>query len=1367
MSVYHKAEKANNVGSQEGQVIDFFGCKTKVKKIRLFQEGGKQIRHVVLSGGKGERLWSNNCGPGSSKQPYVKNINCGNGWSTIERQRSTAINSKTGKPDIPICYQEQTSKVIENFRKLVNETWKNLTCSDSTARPKAVANLMKEPNCYDQYGCAFRGTPANKRNLLTGKDAAGNRVNYLDQCEASGGTEKRICRSMHCVGRAWDAFWKNSNTDGIFAGLPLYTFPDPYWKPNWDVCVVQAWFFWAHHAHYFNICNISNEGWHWQHVPVADAKPTDTVVIEKTASTQTETDNQVIPQPTPTSDVSQHQTIDDEPNIAFQYEETEIYIPEEDPEVYNSLEGVSMTLPPPIDLQRFDEKRFRGLKYITDDSELLILDRYNDAINTKSDPTTNPSNMDSTNQDGNGLNNIKENLDNNSSWNNAPTIDEKEKIQKVKKQLDDLSVQKNIIQNDLSGLEPILKEYEVILGGIDKADIEEITLNLNPKEIEKITNSLKDSGSPLATTVQSLDLSKSEDATAFFERVNKTRQNLNEKLSEVDGKISSTEKELQLLRKDEESSRNSIESRISNYTDSISNFVTFGSGSSSADTLSSLIGSGSLTKLNEFNLYETGDKLEKLDTKLKTLKLPQIGDLKTILAGGLSAKSLLSSLSSFSLPGMEELDNYKEIASQAESLYNGDLSIIQQFAGDLGAIDAVNSWQALKDAQKTLGPIVEEGKRLYDSGSKIYEEGKRTAESASRAYESYQSVKKNAENLWSEGGKLWNETKSEYDSLKRKSTQLWEDMKNLPQQAKETAMLEWNKLEEKANEKWNQLQKKGQDEIDKTKSEWKKLESDSNNLLSKGKELLGSPKISAANEAEFKLQNAKSAVEELKNTLPEEAIQKIESAAEKKQTFEMALNKAAAAQRSILTNMKNVNLDREPKKHFPKDYKPFSEWVLDKKNEVYLVEKDKTGKTVIMNKLEGDPTLLAVDDNGLSFRLDQNINLSDPKNTTSSLSPNNEFPTESTPFIVYRGATGKINTPTVSELESGNFKNFGLERLPTRFESHFDFGKSETTPVNLKKLFDGYLDSIISPIDVAFLLNPGNVGMFNNISPYGFGEGSELAAAVTFQKSVRKDVGLLFSKGGAGTKKQPNWAYNPEWAGLYINFLLDKNGIYQSDSLFLNFAKLSNVEKFVNEGYGLKLKNTAPLTEIPKSFPGAVICYFDKATRKGHAEILLRATLGGMITIGGNIKLPNVSKYGTTHGIRNYYSLKEFSPNSDVFIIKRGEKNSWTTNGRLDGRIKRTKIVHEYMSSVENVNSKKNSRLFAEAYDLLRGNISDTIYSRESTQDNNILMDNKVIFTDLSFSIHSQNNIYMSGSSIQTETISYVPFNYDFIDPGH
>lgn len=1380
---FHKDSQATPKGYTSGQPL--WGCSG-------ITVGGSAISDGIVFIVVGKGWGGSGCGFGAGlvngkgtggkiktvQNPYIANMGGGNAYSKYE--------SKRRDKGLPVCWDEQSRVVRTAFKSMIDkmnkDPWVSSVCGgkqydtngQATRKGEFAVGLeniggdwswcMSEPQTSARV--LDKSSKIANRELCDteGKKRYGGRFpNNLksSECRALKDSKdapckfngnNRSCDSNHAAGRAWDMF--NS-------AIGMYKIPDPYYLKNWSNCTFARWMWMTENAHFYKISNISNEYWHWQYNdPIENpeeakklaALPSPTTETEPQTPTESQTSGSVV--------VNENtqvnpQVVDGEVNtdIDFADVEQDFYSYEE--YKYNSLEAVHSTLPP-LSIERYAVDRVNGLKYLSDDDQLLIIDRYKTAESVTQSSRRQTEFGENTD--------VEENIKENSPWSSAPPIEEKEKIKLLSDRISDLKNQKTTLDVEINTLQSVYDEYNAIInkGKQDDEIIEEF--RNTPQFWDKIKNLQKNPEGDLYKTLETA-INNGKPADEIMTSFNQKFGSLNEKKDKLNQNIFEAEKELALKTLDEELSRDAVDNRISNYLNSSGISNLFSSGNEENNVSQSIVSSS----LKEFDLYDVGDQLQKFDAKLKKLTPPKLSDIQTILAGGLSAKTLLTALSPFKLPDSEELTKVLQFASDAEALYNSDLEGLAKTVGDFGAVDAINSWQTFKDLQSKVGPIIEEGKKLYESGSKIYEKGKEYAKKADDAYKTYQSLKDDATNAWKEGGKLWSDAKAEYENKKREVNQLLESAKTLPGKLRDEAIAKANELSAEADSKWKNLQKTGQDKIDAARKQYEDLKSKSEQALNEGKRLQNDPKVVSSNELQKKLTDAEDEVNNLKNTYSKEVIDKIESAAEKKATFDLAVNNASIAQKAAIDSFGKTNINREPIKHSPKDFKSFYDWVLQKENEVLNIEIPNDNLSVSVNN-GADTTFVRVDgspdvspssqENQVSVRVDGNISVAAP-GQQSQLSPK-----QSSPFIIYRGATGKIQNPTLSQMQSGKYNNFGFERIPTQFNSYFDFGKSQSNPVNLTKLFDGYVDSIMSPIDVALLLNAGNVGMFNNVAPYGFGEGSELAAAVTFQKVVQKDVGSLFSKGGIGTEKQPNWAYNPEWAGLYVNFLLEENGIYQSDDKFLDFKKIRQVDRYVKNGEGIKLKNTAPLTDIPKSFPGAVIAYFDPATRKGHIEIMLRATIGGFITLGGNIKLGSVSKFGSTHGFRFYHSLKEFSPSNDVYIIKRGVKNNWTTNGRLDGRIKRTTALNEYMMSIEDTNSPKNSKLFAEAYNILRGNVSDSVFTR--SDEVKLTDNNKISVKDETFKLHNYNDIYMSGSiDLNTYTFESVYGDPDTVSGGH
>jgi hypothetical protein len=124
---------------------------------------------------------------------------------------------------------------------------------------------------------------------------------------------------------------------------------------------------------------------------------------------------------------------------------------------------------------------------------------------------------------------------------------------------------------------------------------------------------------------------------------------------------------------------------------------------------------------------------------------------------------------------------------------------------------------------------------------------------------------------------------------------------------------------------------------------------------------------------------------------------------------------------------------------------------------------------------------------------------------------------------------------------------------PDRYKSLFDWGTS------IKKFFSGYENKIKSPVDIALLCNTDTVGGFNKNAPYIFDEGSEIHLLFIRNGGYRTEnekgvIGKAIAT--KASKKDPvkldaNWAQNPYWCGLTVDFMLYNNTIYQSDETSL------------------------------------------------------------------------------------------------------------------------------------------------------------------------------------------------------------------------
>jgi hypothetical protein len=724
-----------------------------------------------------------------------------------------------------------------------------------------------------------------------------------------------------------------------------------------------------------------------------------------------------------------------------------------------------------------------------------------------------------------------------------------------------------------------------------------------------------------------------------------------------------------------------------------------------------------------FKIFNEGDKALKEPSKLKLNLPPKVSDFATQLAGGLSIKNFLSSLSGVSLPGMEELDSLKTLAAGAQAALDGNLSSISKTLGDVGALDAVKSFGDLKkykdlatESYKKANSFIEEAKSLKEKGGKAIQE----AENA------YNQTKQTVESTV-------NGLKEQAKGLEVEAAKLYEQAKSLPDNLKEETLSKANALLEDAKSKYDDAKKTGENLVKDAQTKFESETAKAKSFLDKAREVENRPEVTQAKEYAVAVSEKEKEVNSIKAKVPSDVVATIESAVDATNKLESASAKASFIQESALKSRVVGDAPKNVASHVPLEFQSFSEWVLNRENEVYAEPNYQPPN------IDLSPTVV-----------DPNVNVSLVPSTVVTYKP--PEPVLDTSYVIYRGASGAMKNPVKNEIEIGNYKHYGVERFPTRFKSFCDFGVNKDSVVDLNKLFSGYVDKIMSPIDIAIILNAGNVGMFNNIVPYGFGVGSELAAPITFQNTkLGRSYGTLFNQGGVGTKRGANWAFQPHWAGLYINFLLETNGIYQSDDDFIDLTHIKHLDTLIGKGsaYGLRLPNTAPLTEIPRSFPGAVIGYYNKATRQGHAEILLRVSLNGFLTLGGNTKIDDASKVGSSHGFKFYHSLKEFSPDHEVLIIRRGVKNGWTVNGRLDGRLKKTPVIDEYLRAIEDTSHPKNKKLLIGAYNLLRTHVSGIVYTRGDSMQNPtdiVVLDgtDKLGLLDDSFKLHGQYDSYIN-----------------------
>jgi len=1227
----------------------YFGCTitgirgyTQSNGMRFVYIGFKQIKTCKESGAS--NFW--------------KNMDKGNSRLTEETKRLDA--GETG------CTSKRAGQINKFFQGIWDESSKKTNCS-GTVKP---GNYLGTP-CKDYKWAAIRAVKSstgkngkeynedckNKLKACTEKKTGCGTVKNRESQNPILGTDytengvitARSCDTNHMVGRAADIMNFAPPVPGVTAE---YSFPDNKHEFTINTCAYKLWNYYAENAHRYYIASLGREWWHWQFFGTdkvdKDAIPevtsenpsstkdetgtsSDTTIIEKDATSETENDTG-----TP---------------LEIPPEDEIIYVDANQVE-YSSIEAVDQELPT-LDPGRYTNTQLVGSVYLSDDLDLLVLNRLKEANNVTN----------TVNQQGQ----ITPASSESSRWNDVKKTEDTDVAKKSQQKLNDLNTQKTDLENQVNALETIIEKYSVsINGGLGQEGIS--NENVNPNLYENFEK-FGETASNLKQTVSSI-LSSGEPPEQTINKINEEKEKLKSKISDLEfQEIPAAEKELQSIIGEIESARTSVENRVANLVSG------FNGGIPPLNNLSNKID-------DTFRLFNEGENALKEPTKVKINILPKIGDLTTLLAGGIKLQNFLSSLSSFGLPGIEELDKVKEMADKAREDLQNELSGIQNELGDLATSDALQSFQDLKNLKEKAGSIIQEGKDLYEKGNQLKQQIDSKVKEAQTALDTAKSLAKDVSD----------KLKSTGQDLLNQANVLYEQAKSLPSNLAKDVIDKANALKSEAESKINEAKKSYDDAINSANKDYEKIKGEVSNLQNQYDNVQNDPKLQQSKALQAKLDDVQSRVDSITSTVSPEISSKLEKAAEYKNTSEVLTNKAATLQKNLQSNVKSGAVNIQVKKHNPKDFKPFSEWVLDTNNEL------------------------------------------PPTSTEPS-------------FVIYRGPNGKVKEPDFRRMKDDTYKNYGNSRYPTKYKSFCDFGKSGDTVVNLNKLFAGYTNKIISPIDVAILLNAGNVGMFNNTVPYGFGEGSELAAPVTFQNTpYAQSLGALFSKGGVGIKRDPNWSYLPEWAGLYANFLLEKNGIYQSDTDFMDLTFVKRIEAKYLNGNGIRLKNTSPITDIPKNYPGAVICYYNKANRKGHIEILLRVTLGGFLTIGGNVKIEGASKVGTTHGFKFYTSLKDFSPNDDVMIISRGKKNSWLTNGRLDNRIKRTEIIDEYMRSIENTSDPKNSKLLAGAYTLLKPHLSDIVYTRDVEKKSILTKDSRGYLPDESFNIHNEYNSYISGS---------------------
>lgn len=204
--------------------------------------------------------------------------------------------------------------------------------------------------------------------------------------------------------------------------------------------------------------------------------------------------------------------------------------------------------------------------------------------------------------------------------------------------------------------------------------------------------------------------------------------------------------------------------------------------------------------------------------------------------------------------------------------------------------------------------------------------------------------------------------------------------------------------------------------------------------------------------------------------------------------------------------------------------------------------------------------------------------------------------------IIYRGTRPRDykKPPAIRP----NIKYGSVER---RYKSLFDFGK------DLNGIFSGYQAD--SPVDIALLMNSGAIGRFNKNWPYMFGEGSEIHAAILRSNPAWIDDKQQGGFGifGAGRKyADANWAANPHWCGIFTNFALHTNGLYQSDSKLVNITGTATVQSLyksspfntVPEGLtkSKREKIQAQLDELMADTTGANQNEIDKLKKKLNGE---------------------------------------------------------------------------------------------------------------------------------------------------------------------
>lgn len=333
--------------------------------------------------------------------------------------------------------------------------------------------------------------------------------------------------------------------------------------------------------------------------------------------------------------------------------------------------------------------------------------------------------------------------------------------------------------------------------------------------------------------------------------------------------------------------------------------------------------------------------------------------------------------------------------------------------------------------------------------------------------------------------------------------------------------------------------------------------------------------------------------------------------------------------------------------------------------------------------------------------------------------------------IVYRGHR------TVPYLTPDNVL---VGQVDNRFKSLFNFGK------DLTSMFGS--NSIDSPIDVVLLLNPPQVGQFNEAIPYIFAEGSEVHSAIILASTpgtiINRNTGGIGTYTSGSVFKEANWGEAPFWCGYLIDFLLSKNGEYKvAAPSILGTASVESNKSAIRLDFGTDY-TTSGITQSGKDkldiiskWKGAYIvrrplqpskrtvdsinAQIDelqadithtntsevnklkaklKVSGGGHVELALHISpsTGILYTIGGNtgIDVGMTDRNGQTLGFKKYTSLCGFSPpkspGASLYFVEAG---SYTNS--LGTTLKKTKTFTKYSSDIET-----NKKLNSKAYNILR-----------------------------------------------------------------